>query len=414
MKLNLGANIRNNRRRLELTQEQLADRLGVSFQSISRWETGTTYPDMELLPEMAKLFSVTVDELLGYSEPEEKIPYREIEDALGDALKENNIEESVRLIRLIRLEYLDDVYCHAGCISLSRANLSDACKHPEIIAEVRRLTEDYLRLGKGGHARSSLIEQLVNMIDDGHLEEVLGLYSTEHADLSRDRLLLGRYRYLGEKEKLAELEWIRQYEHMNESFEFRRAVKGDNGNEYVCQVAENRLELLHAMNRTIPGKAHPLTGDGSIDIWAAARLRIGYYYIIHLSAAGRTEEALIALEDFTELMEKLVMLPNGTEISCRSPMFQDFVLKKKNSSDKTAGNVILVHFETPSEQLCRVIYVSAYRAWIGNPRIIPGNEFTLSWLTPLREEPRYLDACRRLEECLRTGVQPDDINCIIR
>ena len=414
MKLNLGANIRNNRRRLELTQEQLADRLGVSFQSISRWETGTTYPDMELLPEMAKLFSVTVDELLGYSEPEEKIPYQKIEDALGDALKENNIEESVRLIRLIRLEYLDDVYCHAGCISLSRANLSDACKHPEIIAEVRRLTEDYLRLGKGGHARSSLIEQLVNMIDDGHLEEVLGLYSTEHADLSRDRLLLGRYRYRGEKEKLAELEWIRQYEHMNESFEFRRAVKGDNGNEYVCQVAENRLELLHAMNRTIPDKAHPLTGDGSIDIWAAARLRIGYYYIIHLSAAGRTEEALIALEDFTELMEKLVILPNGTEISCRSPMFQDFVLKKKNSSDKTAGNVILIHFETPSEQLCRVIYVSAYRAWIGNPRIIPGNEFTLSWLTPLREESRYLDACRRLEECLRTGVQPDDINCIIR
>ena len=64
MKLNLGENIRKHRRRLDMTQDELADRLGVSFQSVSRWENGTTYPDMELLPEIADLFSVTVDALM--------------------------------------------------------------------------------------------------------------------------------------------------------------------------------------------------------------------------------------------------------------------------------------------------------------------------------------------------------------
>ena len=63
MKLHLGKNIRENRRRMGLTQEQLADRLGVAFQSVSRWENGTTYPDMEKLPEIARLYGVTVDDL---------------------------------------------------------------------------------------------------------------------------------------------------------------------------------------------------------------------------------------------------------------------------------------------------------------------------------------------------------------
>ena len=45
------------------TQEQVAEKLGVSAQSISRWECGTTLPDVLLLPEIARLYCVTVDDL---------------------------------------------------------------------------------------------------------------------------------------------------------------------------------------------------------------------------------------------------------------------------------------------------------------------------------------------------------------
>ena len=55
MKLAIGENIRNFRKKNDLTQEALADRLGVTYQSISRWENGTTYPDLELIPAIAEV-----------------------------------------------------------------------------------------------------------------------------------------------------------------------------------------------------------------------------------------------------------------------------------------------------------------------------------------------------------------------
>ena len=56
-------NLRRLRLEKNLTQEQLANILGVSVQSVSRWECANTLPDVMLLPEIAKLYGVTVDDL---------------------------------------------------------------------------------------------------------------------------------------------------------------------------------------------------------------------------------------------------------------------------------------------------------------------------------------------------------------
>ena len=56
-------NLKRLRLEKQLTQEQAADKLGVSAQSVSRWECGNTYPDVMLLPEIARLYCVTVDDL---------------------------------------------------------------------------------------------------------------------------------------------------------------------------------------------------------------------------------------------------------------------------------------------------------------------------------------------------------------
>ncbi len=63
----IGAFIAQKRKLLGLTQQKLAERLHVSFQAVSKWENGTAYPDIMLLPTLASILQTTVDALLGYT-----------------------------------------------------------------------------------------------------------------------------------------------------------------------------------------------------------------------------------------------------------------------------------------------------------------------------------------------------------
>lgn len=60
-----GALISRLRKEHGMTQMQLADALGISFQAVSNWERGQSMPDVSKLPELAALFDTTIDELLG-------------------------------------------------------------------------------------------------------------------------------------------------------------------------------------------------------------------------------------------------------------------------------------------------------------------------------------------------------------
>jgi tetratricopeptide (TPR) repeat protein len=61
--MELSKNLRRLRQEKQLTQEQAAAALGVSPQSVSRWECGTTFPDVTMLPSIARLYCVTIDDL---------------------------------------------------------------------------------------------------------------------------------------------------------------------------------------------------------------------------------------------------------------------------------------------------------------------------------------------------------------
>ena len=61
--MDIGNKIRKLRFRASLTQEQLADRLGISAQAVSKWENAVAMPDISLLPELSEIFGVSIDEL---------------------------------------------------------------------------------------------------------------------------------------------------------------------------------------------------------------------------------------------------------------------------------------------------------------------------------------------------------------
>lgn len=58
-------NIKNARTKMNMTQMNLADEMGVSYQAVSNWERGESYPDITFLPALANIFETSVDLLIG-------------------------------------------------------------------------------------------------------------------------------------------------------------------------------------------------------------------------------------------------------------------------------------------------------------------------------------------------------------
>lgn len=105
MKLNIGKTIKYLRKEKNITQDELADILGVSYQSVSRWETGTCYPDMELLPVISDFFGVTVDKLLGVNEHTEREKVEQYLFRFQKALSQGKVYDCIAIAREGVAEY---------------------------------------------------------------------------------------------------------------------------------------------------------------------------------------------------------------------------------------------------------------------------------------------------------------------
>ena len=102
MNIYLGENLKALRLQKGLTQEALAEKFGVSFQSVSRWERGESYPDITLLPEIAGFFKVSVDELLGVNRAEDEEEIKKLIEAHDNLTDDKLIKKSI--------DYLTDKY----------------------------------------------------------------------------------------------------------------------------------------------------------------------------------------------------------------------------------------------------------------------------------------------------------------
>ena len=111
--MNIGHKIKQKRINAGMTQEQLSLKLGVSAQSVSKWETGITMPDIALLPDISEAFGISIDELFDLTneqklkrieskiELEEEFSpemFREYEDFLREQLVTDNRLQAVSLL----------------------------------------------------------------------------------------------------------------------------------------------------------------------------------------------------------------------------------------------------------------------------------------------------------------------------
>lgn len=99
VEMNIGPIIMEKRKEKKVTQQELANFIGVSKASVSKWETSQTYPDITLLPLLAAYFDITIDSLLTYEPQLDNHEIQRIYARLKESLETKSPEDVLATIR---------------------------------------------------------------------------------------------------------------------------------------------------------------------------------------------------------------------------------------------------------------------------------------------------------------------------
>lgn len=169
MSLYIGETIKRLRKERDLTQEMLANFLNVSYQSVSKWERGESYPDITLIPTIASFFGVTTDTILGIKtiEQENKIKnYLEQFNCLRQT--DDGCEEARQLMKQAITEFPGDyrlLSCYLSVITCYSDNEQEKLLAAKPEAErvygiiQNYCTNDYIRV----RAKSSMCSYLQSL-----------------------------------------------------------------------------------------------------------------------------------------------------------------------------------------------------------------------------------------------------------
>ncbi len=159
MNIYFGENLKKLRKEKNITQETLADFLGISFQSISRWERGEAYPDIASLPSIASYFNISIDDLLGYRQDE-------------------NEEKIIKYINLYDNMKLKDL----------KLTLDEFKKATKLFPGEFRITVRYMQLLQEGEIRTLTHEEILDRKYIKPSEEITRIYNNIQKQCTDDSI----------------------------------------------------------------------------------------------------------------------------------------------------------------------------------------------------------------------------------
>ncbi len=161
-----GANISLLRKKSDITQSELADRLFVTRQAISKYEQGESFPEITVLTSMAEVFGITLDTLIGAGSPT-KTEATVLENAAlnkdipGDLINDDIISEIINIAPLLKPSLLDKIAAGLGKhgIDISKVvELAQYMNDESVIKLLENATFDKLD--------EELLEKLIPLLND--------------------------------------------------------------------------------------------------------------------------------------------------------------------------------------------------------------------------------------------------------
>ncbi|MBO5209792.1 MAG: helix-turn-helix transcriptional regulator [Lachnospiraceae bacterium] len=214
-------NIARLRKEKKITQEQLADFVGVTKASVSKWETGQSLPDVVLLPQLAAYFDVTIDEMLGY---EPWLSKEQIQKIYLELAKEFATEEFEKVMNKSRelvkkyyscYEFLSQIVC----LWINHYMLPGGTRSMEILEDAEAVCDHILTNSKDIGLCSDVVSlkatiglrmgKATEVIET--LEEMCNPYRLETQNVG---ILIGAYLQAGELEKANSFTQISMYDYL--------------------------------------------------------------------------------------------------------------------------------------------------------------------------------------------------------
>lgn len=217
--LNIASIIAKKRHEKGITQDQLAEYIGVSKASVSKWETGQSYPDITFLPRIAMYFNISIDELIGYKPQMTKEDINKLYKKLSTDFAKNNFEDVYNLCK----EYIKKYYsCYELLIKIASLYINHFMISTDIniqkemidsaiqlVIRVKEESEDVRLINEAIQMESAIY--LMN----GQADKLLDLLGEDiQAIFPKEALIASAYQMQGNIEKAEEVFQIVDYQEL--------------------------------------------------------------------------------------------------------------------------------------------------------------------------------------------------------
>jgi transcriptional regulator with XRE-family HTH domain len=296
--IQIGSRIAEHRREKGITQEELANHLGVSKPAVSKWESGQSYPDILLLPELAAFFDISIDELIGYEPQMDKEEVRKLYYRLAEAFTKEPFDKVLTECEDYLKKYFScwQLQFQMGLLLLNHVSLSGSTeksaqilsKALEIFKRVEKSSEDVNLAKQSVHLQALCYLSLQQPV------QAIELMENQHEPfLQAESLLVKAYQMKGDMDKA--LEYLQGYVYVNlmsilgAAPDFYRMYAGNVEKTNLFHRIYNELCELFDVE-----KLHP-----------AMQMQIELAATFTFASQGNKEMALNSLEHSVELMGRI-------------------------------------------------------------------------------------------------------------
>lgn len=364
--INIGRIISEKRRAKGITQEELANYLGISKPAVSKWESEQSYPDILFLPVLASYFNISVDELIGYEPMMIKEDVRKLYHRLAEDFSKKPFEAVYEECEGYLKKYFSCWYLQyrIGLLYLNHCALAGS---PNRTQEILDRSVEIFRLVERSCEEVSLAKQAMQLkaycyiCQQKPVEAIEVLESLNEPIIQTESLLVKAYQLKGDKDKA--IEYLQG-----------SAVASLN----ILLGCSVDFFQLYADSPERMDKYYDIFIK-LVDIFKVEQMSPGGLYSIYLTAAaiyvlqGRKEKALEVLEEYAALAKR-----NAGK---------DFEIRSNDIFDNLETYLKTIDAETIAPRSSEVIWRDIKNILAENPAF-----------KPLEGEPRFQIIIRNLKE----------------